>query len=297
MERVVPLIPPAAAGPLGLAHLPRMWLKGILNAADMLWEGYFPNYRGFNQFLIDAVGLDREAFFAYLGTLPTYPETERWVRAHATKLNPGSIAEWNAFVATFERPEEAAAILRKRVGLDDPSLRISSQLLNLDDWYTMHEYLVAHRHDDLEPLYPTVSSGVTGPLGIAHLPRLWMKALLTGVGALPEGWNSGFGFDKRVADAIGMDLDAACAYIHAELPNYLQFEAWVRTHIPPADEATRAGWTAMVRAREKPAEKAAEERAEVGVPELAFCEVVLLNDMVDWKYQHDRVVARRATRA
>jgi hypothetical protein len=71
----------------------------------------------------------------------------------------------------------------------------------------------------------------------------------------------------------------------------------VRANIPPYDEATRAGWNEMVRTREKAADKSAEERAEVGVPELTFCEVVLLNDMVDWKYHHDRVVARRGARA
>jgi hypothetical protein len=48
MERVIPLIPPATVGPLGLAHLPRMWLKGILNAVEMLDAEYFPNYRGFH---------------------------------------------------------------------------------------------------------------------------------------------------------------------------------------------------------------------------------------------------------
>jgi hypothetical protein len=297
MERVVPLIPPSTVGPLGLAHLPRMWLKGVLNAADMLDTEYFPNYRGFNQRLIDAIGVDQEAFFSYLETLPTYPETERWIRDHAKTLTPAAIADWNAFVATYERPEEAAAPIRARVGLDEPTLRISSKLLNLDDWCSMHRFLVAHRGDDLEPLYPTVSSGVTGPIGIAHLPRLWMKALLSGVGALPEGWNSGFGFDKRVSDTIGMDLDAACAFIHAEMPTYLLFEDWVRTNIPPFDNAKRAGWNEMVWTREKPAEKSAEERAEVGVPELAFCKVVLLNDMVDWKHHHDRVVARRGARA
>ncbi len=297
MERVVPLIPPATAGPLGLQHLPRMWLKGILNAADMLWDGYFPNYRGFNQFLLDKIGLDQEAFFAYLEGLPTYPETERWVQEHATNLNAGTIAEWNDFVATFERPEEAAAATRKRVGLDDPSLRISSKLINLDDWTTMHGYLVAHRNDQLEPIYPTVSSGITGPLGIAHLPRLWMKAMLTGVGALPQGWNSGFGFDQRVSDAIGMDLAAACAYIHAEMPTYLQFEDWVRAHIPAADAVKCAEYTQMVRTRDKPPERAADDRVELGLPDTSYSRVVLLNDMLDWKYQHERAVARRAARA
>jgi hypothetical protein len=297
MERVVPLIPPAVVGPLGVAHLPRMWLKAILNASEMLTEGYFPNYRGFNQKAVDGLGLDPEAFFAYLETMPTYPETERWVRANAKHLSPVAIAQLNIELVTFQRPEEAAAAVRTRVGLNDPYYRSSAALINLDDWFTMHEWLVAHRDDDLEPIIPTVSSGIAGPFGVLHLPRLWMKALLTGVKALPEGWNSGFGFDKRVSDTIGMDLDAACAYIHAELPNYLQFEDWVRANIAPPDEATKAQWNLDFRTREKSAEKSAEERAEVGVPEMTHCDVITLNNMIDWKYLHDRAVARKTAHA
>ena len=268
MDRLVPLIPPAAVGPLGVAHLPRMWLKGILYASDSLFEGYVPHYRGFNQKVVDGIGLDPETFFAFLGTLPTYAETERWVRANAKRLTPASIPALNIEIASYQRPEAAAAATRARVGLDD-----------------------------IESIVPTISSGVAGPIGILHLPRLWMKALLTGVKALPEGWNSGFGFDKRVSDTIGMDLDAACAHIHAELPNYLQFENWVRDHMPAADDAAKAEWNLSFRTREKPADKSAEERAEVGVSEMTHCEVIMLNDMVDWKYLHDGAVARRAARA
>jgi hypothetical protein len=297
MERLVPAIGATVAGPLGVVHLPRMWLKGVLSAAGMLWEGYFDDYKGFNQFVSDRIGLDPEKWFPYLATMPTYAEAERWVRANATKLDPASIAASNEFVLTFLRPEENAARVRQRVGLTDASFRNSAMLINLDDWCTIHDELVAHKDEGIEPVIPGVSSSQAGLLGVLHLPRLWMKALLTGVKALPEGWNSGFGFDKRVADTVGFDLDAACAFIHAELPQYLAFEQWVVDRAGPVTDAKRTEWNAAIRAREKPEDKAAEERAEVGVPEMTHREVIMLNDMVDWQYLHDIAVDRKAAKA
>jgi hypothetical protein len=71
----------------------------------------------------------------------------------------------------------------------------------------------------------------------------------------------------------------------------------VQDHIPAVDEAKCAEYTEMVRTREKPPERAADDRVELALPETSYSGVVLLNDMLDWKYHHDRVVARRAARA
>jgi hypothetical protein len=297
MERLVPAVGATVAGPLGLVHLPRMWLKGVLSAAAMLWEGYFDDYKGFNQFVSDRIGLDPEQWFAYLKTMPTYAEAERWVRANATKTDPASIAAANEYILTFLRPEENAARVRDRVGIADTTFRNSALLINVDDWYTIHDELLAHKDEGIEPVIPSVSSSQTGLLGVMHLPRLWMKALLTGVKALPQGWNSGFGFDKRVADTVGFDLDEACAYIHAELPHYLVFEQWVADRVGPVTDAKRSEWNAAIRSREKPEDKAAEERAEAGVPEMSHRAVIMLNDMVDWQYLHAQAVERAAAKA
>lgn len=293
-QRLVPLIGATVPGPLGVVHLPRMWLKAILSAAGMLPEGYYDHYFGFNQRVVDGLGLEPEPWFAYLATMPAYPETERYVLAHATKLDPPSIAAVNAEILTFPRAEESAAKVRERAGIADATYNNSAMLINFDDWCTTHHELVEHRDEEIEPQIPGVSSSQIGMLGIMHLPRLWMKALLAGVGALPEGWNSGHGFDKRVADTVGFDLAAACAFIHAELPQYLVFERWVAERIGPVDEARRFRCNELFRNRQKSEEKAAEERAEVGAAELTHCDVITLNDMVDWKYLHDRAVARRA---
>ncbi len=142
-----------------------------------------------------------------------------------------------------------------------------------------------------------VSSSTTGPLGIPHLPRLWIKALLTAFKALPAGWNSGSGFGKVVTDAIGINLDAARAYIHSELPNYLEFEHWVAANLEPHDLATMARRIWTIRGRRKPEKQAAKERAHAGFPTLGFREATMLNDVVDWTYVHRLVVERRTARA
>jgi hypothetical protein len=298
IERLVPLIGATVAGPLGALMLPRTWLKSVLSAAGMLPEGYFDNDKGFNHRVVDGLGLEPEAFFAFLATMPTYPQAEVYVKAHATKLDAASIGALNSGIVSFLRPEEMCAAVRARVGIDDPDYRNSAILLNFDDWFTIHQELVTHRAEGIEPIVPMVSSSQTGLLGVPHLPRLWIKALLNAVKALPEGWKTGTtcGFDSRVAGMIALDLVAAVAYIDAELPNYLQFEHWVGNHIKRADESTKAKWTAEIAAMQKAEDQAAAEVVEAGATDPTIRGTVLLNDMVDWKHMHDHIISQRVAR-
>jgi hypothetical protein len=55
--KVVPLISSGTAGPLGAIHLPRLWLKLSLAAADALPEGYDECGSGFDAMTLDALGL------------------------------------------------------------------------------------------------------------------------------------------------------------------------------------------------------------------------------------------------
>ena len=296
MQRIMPLIGATVTGPLGVMHLPRMWLKGVYSAAGLLWEGYFDNYKGFNQQVCDGLGLEPDAWFAYLATMPTYPQAEDYVRSHAKKLDPATIADLNNGIASYDRPEEGAAAVRALTGITDASVHNSQLLLCYDDWYAIHATLLAHRAEGIEPLVPMVSSGQVGLAGIPHLPRMWMKALLNAAGALHPEWKSGIvcGFDKKISETIGLDLVATVAYVNAELPNYLQFENWVLNHIPPVDDATKVTWVSNVAAMQKPEEMSAAECKECGVAGAGLRGTVLLNDMVDWKYMHDRVAGSKA---
>ena len=76
---------------------------------------------------------------------------------------------------------------------------------------------------------PLISSGVAGPLGVLHLPRLWLKASLEARGKLAAGYpGCGKGYDQMVLDGLGLDRQKTLDYIKNERPNYIQFENWVK---------------------------------------------------------------------
>jgi hypothetical protein len=298
MERIVPLIGASVVGPLGIQYLPRMWLKCVLSAAGMLWEGYFDHYKGFIQVVVDRLGLDPDAWFAFLKTVPTYLETEAYVRLHGRTTDADAISALNAYIETFVPSEEIAAPLLAHCGLD-ASVRLGAVILNIDDPYTFHEELIRHRNDHIEPLIPMISSSQVGVLGIPHLPRLWVKAFLSSLNALPAGWKTGTdcGLDAKLAEMIDLDLPAACAFIESDLPSYLEFEKWLKLRVATFDESAQAALMEEILSLEKPEDLAAAELLECGAPGLGLRGVVLINDLVDWKYMHDHIVARRAALA
>lgn len=76
---------------------------------------------------------------------------------------------------------------------------------------------------------PLISSGVSGPLGVLHLPRLWQKVSLEEKGKLASGYPGvGKGFDAMTLAALGLEERAVRNYIKQKNPTYPQFEAWVK---------------------------------------------------------------------
>ena len=76
---------------------------------------------------------------------------------------------------------------------------------------------------------PLISSGVAGPLGALHLPRLWQKVSLEAAGQLAAGYPGlGAGYDSMTCAALGLDPEAVKSFIKASKPTYPAFEAWVR---------------------------------------------------------------------
>lgn len=79
-------------------------------------------------------------------------------------------------------------------------------------------------------LVPTISSGVAGPLGVLHLPRLWAKVSLEAAGKLADGYPGiGAGYDMMVINALGLTPDAVKSFISSSKPTYPQFEAWIKS--------------------------------------------------------------------
>ena len=76
---------------------------------------------------------------------------------------------------------------------------------------------------------PLISSGVAGPLGALHLPRLWLKLSLEAAGKLATGYPGlGQGYDQMTCNQLGFDAAAVTAFVKASKPTYPQFEAWVK---------------------------------------------------------------------
>src|ERR1700726_5026089 len=76
---------------------------------------------------------------------------------------------------------------------------------------------------------PLISSGVAGPLGVLHLPRLWQKVSLEEKGKLASGYPGvGKGFDAMTLAALGLEEQAVRNYIKQNKPTYPEFEAWVK---------------------------------------------------------------------
>src|SRR5947208_13762750 len=76
---------------------------------------------------------------------------------------------------------------------------------------------------------PMISSGVAGPLGVVHLPRLWQKVSLEEKGKLASGYPGvGKGFDAMTLAALGLEEQAVRDYIKQNKPTYPEFETWVK---------------------------------------------------------------------
>ena len=170
-DPVVPILSSTAVGPLGVCHLPRMWLKILLHATGQLPAGYRHGTGGFDERTAVDLGFDRDAFIEFVETeLPTYLEAEDWVRAHAKHLDAATIRKHNELVHR-DKPEVMAIAQRAFVGLNDPSIRDATLLNDLDDWLTLHEQL---------------TNGTLPPLQLSSLNAEMtelLKALLDATGA------------------------------------------------------------------------------------------------------------------
>src|SRR5438477_6915111 len=81
----------------------------------------------------------------------------------------------------------------------------------------------------MNTIVPLISSGVAGPLGVLHLPRLWLKLSLEARGKLAPGYPGlGKGYDLMTCNALGLNPDAVKKFIADSRPTYPQFEAWVK---------------------------------------------------------------------
>lgn len=142
MNTIVPLISSSVAGPLGVIHLPRLWLKLSLEACGKLAAGYPGAGKGYDQMVIDGLGLTRDAVIKFINdTRPTYPQFEAWVKQNATRLDKGSVEKLNAAIRGYNHDDATRKSILSANGIaDDASApKDAVNLNNLDDWKEFHE--------------------------------------------------------------------------------------------------------------------------------------------------------------
>jgi hypothetical protein len=138
-DPIVPLISTSVAGPLGIMHLPRLWLKLLLHSAGRLPEGYRHGSGGFDELFCTHFGIDQDAFVRFVeADRPDYLETERWVEANAKNITPETIAAFNDRVLVAVLRDEMAAERREKFGIEDSNYKNAVRLNDLDDWAGMH---------------------------------------------------------------------------------------------------------------------------------------------------------------
>ena len=138
MSKIVPLISSGTKGPLGVLPLPRLWLKASLEKAGKIADGYPGCGQGYDQMVLDGLGLDRDAFLAFIATQPTYIQCEVWVSQNGTKVNDEAIQELNAAITGYIHTDETRQEILGTAGLPDGDPRDAINLNNLDDWDEFH---------------------------------------------------------------------------------------------------------------------------------------------------------------
>ena len=142
--KMIPTISSGVAGPLGVLHLPRFWSKVLMDAKGVLHEDYPACGAGFDQMVLDGLGLDKDATLAYISeNSPTYPQFEAWVLEQSGgSLDQAAVDELNAAITGYNHDDDTRGSILGASGVeDDGSVLDAVNLNNLDDWYELHASL------------------------------------------------------------------------------------------------------------------------------------------------------------
>ena len=143
MSKIVPLISSGVAGPLGVLHLPRLWEKASLEAVGKLHPDYPGAGKGYDQMVLDGLGIKKEAAIDYIkNSKPTYPEFEAWVKKQpGVKLDKASVEKLNGAIRGYNHDDGTRKSILSASGIaDDASApKDAVNLNNIDDWKEFHE--------------------------------------------------------------------------------------------------------------------------------------------------------------
>lgn len=142
MSKIVPLIGSAEVGPLGVLHLPRLWLKVSLDAKGLLADGYPAVGTGFDQMVLDGLNLNKKSVVDYItNSRPTYCEFETWIKQQpGARLDTASIDKLNEAIRGYNHDAGTVQSMLGENGLPaDIGIRDAVTLNRIDDWKCFHD--------------------------------------------------------------------------------------------------------------------------------------------------------------
>ena len=141
----VPMISSGTKGPLGVLHLPRLWLKVSLESQGKIAEGYPGIGAGYDSMVINALGLSADAVRSHISSeKPTYTQFEAWVQAQpGVKLDGETIGNLNSDIEGYIHDDETRQGILSACGLPDGDPRDAVNLNNLEDWHDFHKAVLA----------------------------------------------------------------------------------------------------------------------------------------------------------
>lgn len=144
-DKIVPLISSGTKGPLGVLHLPRLWQKVSLEAADKIADGYPGIGDGYDTMVINGLGLKADAVRAYItNDKPTYPQFEAWIQGQdGATLDADSIGTLNDSITGYNHDDATRQGILSANGLPDGDPQDAVNLNNLDDWLEFHNAEIA----------------------------------------------------------------------------------------------------------------------------------------------------------
>lgn len=146
MEKIIPLISSSTEGPLGIKHLPRLWVKTLLSARERLPEGYKDVRPGFDYIVLEGLGINPDSAREFIfKNLPTYLSFEKWIcEQPGVDISPENISKINEVLVTKTKAPEVRTQILRESGLPEESpINDSIMLNNLDDWKSVHDQVQA----------------------------------------------------------------------------------------------------------------------------------------------------------
>jgi len=145
---MIPLIASDTRGPLGVRHLPRLWLKTLLSAVEQLAPGYKDVRPGFDYMVLEGLGVNPDSAREFIKQQkPSYLQFEQWIREQPNvDLSASNIERVNEIVISRKKSDSSRQAILSSVGLPDDGSITDSILLNaLDDWQSVHRELTEPR--------------------------------------------------------------------------------------------------------------------------------------------------------